>query len=267
MKLVRLIGLVLMLCSQMAMAGSRDGEVNPNLDPVQLAAFSKQVERVAAKQGARVFLISRMGRPEKDLPEGVRFTHTAFAVYSMITLQNGKQVPGYAVYNLYQKNDKLSESHIVMDYVANFFDGAYELKAGVAVLAPELQSRVLDLIASGEYKKLHNPKYSVVSNPMNSRYQNCTEYVLDVLNAAIYQTTDIAQLKANTQAYFKPHAIGQSRIKLRLASLVMDDLTIADHKGKVKTTTYGSLLDYLRENGLLRYETTLYFDDIKSQGE
>ncbi|MCP4696531.1 MAG: DUF2145 domain-containing protein [Gammaproteobacteria bacterium] len=34
----------------------------------------------------------------------------------------------------------------------------------------------------------------------SSRFQNCTEYVLDVLNAAIYQTNDIKQLKANASA-------------------------------------------------------------------
>jgi hypothetical protein len=41
-----------------------------------------------------------------------------------------------------------------------------------------------------------------LANPFNIQFQNCTEFTLDLINAAIYQTKDIAQLKANAKAYF-----------------------------------------------------------------
>jgi hypothetical protein len=34
-----------------------------------------------------------MGRPLSEMPEGMHFTHVAFAVYSNITLADGSNVP------------------------------------------------------------------------------------------------------------------------------------------------------------------------------
>ena len=65
--------------------------------PVTLVEkFAKDVEIYAANEGARAFIIARVGRLEKELPEGIKFTHTAVAVYSTITLETGEQVNGYA---------------------------------------------------------------------------------------------------------------------------------------------------------------------------
>jgi hypothetical protein len=41
----------------------------------------------------------------------------------------------------------------------------------------------------------------VISNPMNSQLQNCTEHTLDLINAAIYQSTDVAKIKAHIRAH------------------------------------------------------------------
>jgi len=71
----------------------------------QIAAFSKDVERTLAQHGARVAILGRTGRSIEDLPDGVRYTHVAFAVYSMIQLEGGSQQPGYTIYNLYQQSD------------------------------------------------------------------------------------------------------------------------------------------------------------------
>ncbi|MCJ8274630.1 MAG: DUF2145 domain-containing protein [Psychrosphaera sp.] len=241
-----------------ATAGSREGEVNPQLNVEQLIDFAKLVEKTAAKQGARVFLLGRVGRASDEMPQGIEYTHTALAVYSMITTDEGKQVPGYAIYNLYQKNDALSQSELVIDYPVNFFAGAAELKAGIAIPTPAVQKRLLALIASGEYQALHNPNYSILANPFNSQFQNCTEFTLDLLNAAIYQTKNIAQLKANAKAYFKPQQLEMSGLKLQMAAIFMDDLTLADHQSKVKTATFSSIVRYLAENNLLLHHQTLY---------
>lgn len=257
MNAVRFICLMLCLSAFNVMAGSTGGGTNPQLDPLELAQFSKKVERTAAKHGARVFLLSRMGRAKEELPKGISYTHTGVAVYSMIETDDGKTVPGYAVYNLYQKDDDPSKSHLVTDFPVDFFAGAFELKAGIAIPTPEVQQRILQLIGNGNYKKYHNPEYSVLSNPFNARYQNCNEYLLDLINGAIYQSDDIAQLKANAKAYFEPQPIAKSSFKLALAALAMEDLTLRDHKGKVKTTTYTTIVSYLKDNNLLAHEFTL----------
>src|SRR5689334_11914715 len=67
--------------------------------PEQIIKFSKRVEKVLAAKGARVAIVSRMGRPLADLPEGMHFTHAGFAVYSEITTSDGRKLPGYAMFN------------------------------------------------------------------------------------------------------------------------------------------------------------------------
>ena len=238
-------------------AGSQQ-EAAARFQPEEIVIFAKSVEKYAAQQQARAFIIARVGRPENDLPEGIRFTHTAVAVYSAITLDNGETVKGYAIHNLYQNNDNVSKSSLVTDYPVDFFWGAQELKAGIIIPSMELQEKLIEIISSGKNKTLHNEKYSVISNPFNNQYQNCTEHTLDVINAAIYQTTDKTQLKLNAKAHFSPQRVKTNPFKLALGSMMMDDLTTRDHKGKVYTTTFTTIAKYLSKYQLA--ESTVIFN-------
>jgi len=92
----------------------------------------------------------------------------------------------------------------------DFFAGAHALKAGIAIPTPKLQRRLLELIEKDGHLELHNPRYSVLSNPFDARYQNCAEYVLDMINAVLYQTMDKEQLKVNARAYFQPYSVKMS---------------------------------------------------------
>ena len=249
---------LVLICTVMpASAGSRANRDNSAFSPEQLVSFAKQVEKAAAAHGARVFLLARQGVPSQDLPKGIEFTHVGIAVYSQITLDDGSTMPGYAIYNLYIDEQDESRSELVTDFPADFFAGSTVLKAGVAIPTPKLQKRLLDIINSDTYTKLHNPNYSSLANPFDSRYQNCTEFVLDVINSSIYQTDDKAQLKANAKAWFVPQPVRMSRIKLRLGAMFRDELTLADHKGQVKTTTFHSLKKYLEGYGLLQHHEVL----------
>ena len=210
-------------------------------------AGSVDVEKYAAKQGARAFIIARVGQPKSKLPKGIDFTHTAIAVYSDITLADGQKAKGYAIHNLYQDADNGGKSALVTDYPVDFFWGAHELKAGIIIPTPELQAKIIDVIATGKNKRVHNPKYSLIANPFNNKYQNCTEHTLNVINSAIYQTTDMKQLKANAKAYFQPQRVKVSGFKLALGGLFADGITTKDHKGKVKTASFGSIGRYLTE--------------------
>jgi hypothetical protein len=231
------------------LAGSQQ-HGKPSFSPEAIAIFSKEVEKYAASQGARAFIIARRGRPIEDMPEGIRFTHTAIAIYSSIQLNNGETAKGYAIHNLYQDADEQDESHLVTDYPVDFFWSAYALEAGLIIPSVTVQQALISMYSEDRAKLLHNPRYSVVANPFNSERQNCTEYTLDVLNAAVYSTTDIAQLKANAKAYFTPQKVNMSRAKLGLASMFSDGVTLSDHGRKVETTTFGSLARYMQKYDL-----------------
>ncbi len=235
-----------------ALAGSNQ-TTEPKHQAKEITTFAKKVERYAASQGARAFIIARVGRPIKDLPKGIKFTHTAIAVYSSIQLANGETAKGYAIHNLYQKSDQLDVSSLVVDYPTDFFWGADELKAGIIIPTPDLQQRIVNAIANGQNKAVHNANYSVIANPFNSQFQNCTEHTLDIINAAIYQTADKEQLKLNAKAHFQPQRVKTSPFKLFLGRAFMDDVTTKDHKGKIYTATFTSIGKYLQQNSLAKH--------------
>lgn len=220
------------------------------LNPTQIAEFAKSVEKYAASNGARVFILARIGRPEEELPEGIQFTHTAIAIYSSIQLVTGETVKGYAIHNLYQDAEKPDVSSLVIDYPVDFFWGVHSLKAGIIIPTPELQAKIIDSFLTGKNQKVHNSNYSVIANPFNAQFQNCTEHTLDIINASIYETTDIAKLKVNAKAHFKPQRVRTSGFRLLLGSMFLDDVTTKDHDGKVYTATFTSIGHYLNDNGL-----------------
>lgn len=259
-----LAALFLTAASASALAGSQ-AATQATFAPERVISFAKQVERVAAEKGAYAFIIARQGRPESELPEGIEFTHTAIAVYSNITLDDGTTVPGYAIHNLYQMAEDRDHSRLVTDYPVDFFWGAQALKTGIIIPSLAVQQRLVDIYTAGEDKKLHNPNYSVIANPFNSRYQNCTEFTLDVVNAAIYHTTETTQLKANAKAYFTAQPVKVSRLKLGLGSLFADGLHTSDHKRRIETATFHSMARYLAQYNLTQDSFVMTEDGQISQ--
>ncbi|WP_461536405.1 DUF2145 domain-containing protein [Spongorhabdus nitratireducens] len=231
----------------------------------QIEAFAKSVEKYAAKKGAQVFILGRVGRNPADLPNGINFTHTAIGVYSTITLASGEKVNGYAIHNLYQVAGQLDRSELVVDYPVDFFWGVNALRAGIVIPTAELQQRIMKAIATGVPARLHNGSYSVIANPFSQDYQNCTEHTLDVINASIYQTTDIAQLKVNSAAHFDPQHVDVSPVKRMLGNWFVDDVSTDDHDGEIYTATLTTIAKYLDKNKLLTDAVYLHADGSSSR--
>lgn len=225
-------------------AGKQPGE-ETRFKPEQIISLAKKTERTLAARGARVAIVARMGRPLSEMPPGMHFTHASFAVYSEITTTDGRKVPGYAMYNLYQDDAHPDRSSLVQDYPVDFFANVAVLEAGVIVPSPELQRRLLALIGTPTYRSLHDPHYSAIANPYNLGRQNCTEFVLDVVNAAIYQTGDIRIIKANEKAFFVAQMVNVKPFKLLLGSLVSAEVSISDQPGTPVTATFEKMGEYL----------------------
>jgi len=81
--------------------------------------------------------------------------------------------------------DDQTRSQLIQDTPADFFAGAQRLDAGIIIPDAQLQQKLLRVIASPTDRSLHNANYSVLANPSNKRFQNCTEHTLDVMMAAI----------------------------------------------------------------------------------
>lgn len=238
-------------------AGSQE-EAPRRHAPESIIKFAKQTEHYLAEQGAYAAIIARVGRAPEDLPEGISFTHTAIALYSDVTLDDGTVEQGYAIHNLYQLADKPGTSVLKTDYPVDFFWGATELKAGIIIPDWEVQQKIVALYAQDKAKLLHEPSYSVIASPFTEGKQNCTEYTLDVLNAAIYDTTDSHRLKNNTQAWFKAQPVKVNKMKLRLGSWVSSGVSLSDHPGAIQTATFTTIANYLENNQLVAHQTVLY---------
>ena len=228
--------------------------------PEQIKAFSQKVEHTLIGTGARVAIVARMGRPLSELPVGMHFTHVAFAVAEEKTDASGKKSMGYAMQNLYQLDDHPYQSELVQDDPVDFFKGVVTLESGVIIPSPELQAKLLKVIASPTYKRLHQREYSIIANPYTLGRQNCTEFVLDVVNAAIYKTSDIQVIKAQEKAHFVAQPVNVSAFKLLMGALFKAEVSISDQPGAPETATFERLADYFHNYDAGSSVKTIYTD-------
>lgn len=232
----------------------------------QIAALAKGLERNLAQRRVRVAVIGRVGINPELLPPGVEFEHAGFAIYSKIRTSDDRMVPGYAIYNLYQGEQRTGWSHLAQDYPVDYLAVSQVLKVGVVIPSEKLQQALLRTIFSDTYVRLHNPRYSVLSNPFNDQYQNCTEFVLDVLFAAIYQTDDRRQLKLNIAAWFEPQPIVVDPVKLQLAALTMPDVRTDDHAGPIAIATFPTIARFLLDSNIAEEAFTYSVDPATLYG-
>jgi len=221
----------------------------------EAAAFSKQVERSLAEKGARVGIVFRSGRSRDRLPENVRYTHGAFWVYQDIEREDGSRMQGYVVYNLFHGDGESlpkTKSYLAQDFPLDFAVGSSVDDIAVIVPAPELQRRILQVMASETYEQLHIEDYSLISNAANATFQNCNEFMLDVIAAAAWQTSDYDQIKANLAAHFQPTVIDTNLMERIFAPVADVRLKTADHPGKIETVTYESIAGFLKKFDMLQ---------------
>ncbi len=227
----------------------------PHYTPAEAAIFAKQIERNLAAKNARVALVFRAGKPRDQLRDGIAYTHGAIWIYGDITGGDGKVYKGYASYNLYQGDGKtapLDQSYLAQDFPIDFISGNQADDAGIIIPSPEMQRRILALVASPTYQKLHIPSYSLVSNPYTAAHQNCTEFLLDIIASAAWQTDDYAQIKADLTAYFKPTIVHANIFERTFGPMVNPRLKMDDQPGEIETTTYESIAAFMTDNQLLQ---------------
>lgn len=238
-------------------AAAQDSSANavaPHFTAPEAAAFSKQVERDLAARGAKLAIVFRTGRPRSQLPEGISYTHGGFWVHRTIRTADGRTQQGYAVYNLYAGDGKAwskIESRLVQDYPLDFTRGSTVDDMAVIIPSPEMQRRIIEVIDSPTYQAVHNPAYSLVANPWKRTYQNCNNFMLNVIAAAIWQTSNPDQITADLKAHYKPTLVKANAV-LRLFGPIADQrLRTDDQQGPIRTATYESMAEFMRENNLL----------------
>jgi len=232
---------------------------------VRAAAFSKQIELALAERGARLAIVFRVGRARDELPEGIRYTHGGFFVYQPLQSVDGSETfDGYAVYHLYSGDpsgeDDPRSSFLAQEFPIDFTLPMDEMEAGIIIPSPALQRRILAVMASEDYQALHHENYSLLSNPHDAEFQNSNEFLLDVMAAALWETTDREQLKVNLAAHFQPARVRLNVFERLFGPIVDRRVEFADHDGGVYTTTFGSIADFVDSNAYALEVLELRYD-------
>jgi hypothetical protein len=115
-----------------------------------------------------------------------------------------------------------------------------------------MQRRIIAVIDSPTYQAVHNPDYSLVANPWSRKYQNCNNFMLNVIAAAVWNTTDPQQITANLKAHYKPTIVKANSVMRLFGPIADKRLRTDDQKGPIRTATYESLAVFMQENNLLQ---------------
>ena len=210
-----------------------------------------------ANRGALIAFVARVGRDPASLPRGIRYTHVGIASYSRLTTHSGQTLRGYAIHNLYQTNDNARASEYAVDFLFDYFAEAHRLETGIIIPVPALQRELVRLIAEGDLPRLHRAAYSLIANPHDPRYQNCTEFVLDATHAAIYGTTDVMKLKEIARNHFRATSVDATPLRSLLASVFVPAMRFDDQGRGVHTATFSGISRYLQQNALAKAVFTI----------
>jgi hypothetical protein len=146
----------------------------------------------------------------------------------------------------------VDRSRLVQDWPVNFALGSVVDDVAVITPSPEMQRRILAIIDSATYEKLHNPVYSLVANPWSDKYQNCNDFMLDVITASAWETTDPAQIRADERAHFQPTVVKAGGLMRMFGPMVDRRIKTDDQSKQILTATYESMAKFMGDNGLLQ---------------
>ena len=220
-----------------------------------LADYSAQVLAHLQDANVELAIISRAGQPRARLPDGIQYTHSAF------WLRNGDS---YDVYNLYHGEDNRRISSLVTDKAVDFLRTARAHDVGVLIPKPAVQSKLAAHIKSVNYPRVHQVNYSMISNPFDTRYQNCNEFMLDVLAAFAWDEYDAKTLKTRLKSVLEPTEIKASFVRRHIAPIVDERLVMKDQGKKIMTVTRLDLQEFLESQDML---AKAYVLDLVRAGE
>jgi len=221
--------------------------------PETLADYGQQIQDELNRKDVKLAIISRAGQTRDKLPEGVMFTHSAFF--------RRNTDGGYDVYNLYHGEENRLRSTLVTDTSADFLRLLQERDAGILIPDAATQDLLYDFLESPKYSAVHQPDYSLISNPLDLRWQNCNELMLYAIAAAIWDTTDRAILRDKLAETITPTELKVSPLRRHFGPMIDERLLLDDQGEKVLTTTFGTLTELFEATGRLNESYVLAFEE------
>ena len=221
-----------------------------------LERYGAQLEAALRADDVQLAIVSRSGQKREKLPPGVMFTHSAFF--------RRNPAGGYDVYNLYHGEEDRLTSSLVTDTPADFLRLLQERDAGLLIPTPAMQARLHAFLISPDYAAVHQPAYSLISNPLDLRYQNCNEFMLYAVASAVWDTTEREVLRERIAEAVEPTVLDVSPVRRHFGPMIDERLILDDHGDAVQTTTFQTLVALFGATGALHSERVLAFADDQS---
>jgi hypothetical protein len=206
--------------------------------------------------GAQVVVLARAGQNLGRY--GLRYSHLGFAYQDAPSA--GAGLPG--VWRVVHKLNQCGTAHgaLYRQGLGEFFlDDLYEYEAGAVVLAPEVQSALLDLLRDNRrIATLHTPAYNMLAYPWAQSYQQSNQWAIETLALGVEAG---ATSRERAQAWLKLKGYEPTTLQLsaftRLgARATQAHIAFDDHPShkrfsdRIETVTVDSVFAWLTRSGL-----------------
>ena len=247
----RLVMIALLLCAAAAHAG------RPCEDKPLAAADVKRAMNLAESTaqrldatGAQVVVLARVGQ---DLSAyGLHYSHLGFAY------RDADAGAWRVVHELNQCGT--AASALYRQGLGEFFlDRMVRYEAGIVVLSPEAQHRLLPLLRDNQrITQWHTPSYNMLAYPWATRYQQSNQWALETLAGALEPA---ATTRRQAQAWLQLHDYQPTTLRLgplaRLgARMTRANIAFDDHPNdkrfsdRIETVSVDSVFAWLQRSGL-----------------
>ncbi|HEY0818775.1 MAG TPA: DUF2145 domain-containing protein [Rhizobacter sp.] len=239
----------LLAASALAHAGRACEPKAPEARNIERAmVLADRTARALDASGAQVVVLARTGQ---DLSAyGLRYSHLGLAY------RDGTR------WRVAHKLNQCGTAHaaVYRQGLGEFFlDDLHEYQAGVVVLRPEVQARLMPLLADNpRLAQLHTPRYNMVAYPWAQTYQQSNQWAIETLALAMdpnAATRERAQAWLRLQGY-QPTTLRLSAFKRLGARVTAANVAFDDHPNdkrfsdRIETVTVDSVFTWLARSGL-----------------
>jgi hypothetical protein len=174
---------------------------------VKSMELAKKTYEALEASGARVALVARAGQ---DLSK-YRQTYSHIG----IVLRDHPAGRWTVVHELNACGT--SGSDLYNEGIGNFFlTDLYRYEARILVPGPELQARLVQVMAGRAPRRLHEPRYNMLSYVYSTRYQNSNQWVLELLASAGAAPGQV-ETRLEAQAWLKAQRYDPATVEIPAA--------------------------------------------------
>ena len=243
------LGATLIALAGAVHAGRSCEATAPQAINVQRAmTLAEHVARRLDDSGAQVVVLARIGQ---DLSRyGQRYSHMGLAYHDG------------AVWRVAHKLNHCGSAHaaIYRQGLGEFFlDDLFEYQAGIVVLAPNVQAKLLPALKDNRrLAQLHTSAYSMVAYPWAQTYQQSNQWAIETLAMTqdpAASTRERAQAWLQLQGYepatLRLNAFTRLGARMTAANVAFDDHPNAKRfSDRIETVTVDSVFTWLTRSGL-----------------